>query len=169
MSGDSLALLWFGLLGCLLAGYAVLDGFDLGVGIVHPFVPRGERERRLAAESIGPLWDGNEVWLVTFGGALFAAFPEAYATVLSAFYLPFMALLFFLMLRAVSLEFRSKRHARAWQIFWDGAFALGSLGATVVFGTAVGALLVGIPLDARGASRGTPSAASSRCSWSSRW
>jgi cytochrome d ubiquinol oxidase subunit II len=155
VNGDALALLWFGLLGVLLAGYAVLDGFDLGVGIVHPFVPRGERERRLAVESIGPLWDGNEVWLVTFGGALFAAFPEAYATVLSAFYLPFMALLFFLMLRAVSLEFRSKRRARAWQIFWDGAFALGSLGATVVFGTAVGALLVGIPLDARGEFVGT--------------
>lgn len=150
MSAEALTLLWFGLLGALLAGYAVLDGFDLGVGIVHPFVPKGDRQKRTAVQSIGPLWDGNEVWLVTFGGALFAAFPEAYATVLSAFYLPFMALLFFLVLRAVSLEFRGKRRARAWRVFWDGAFCAGSAGATGVFGTAVGALLVGIPLDARG-------------------
>ncbi len=155
MSGEALALLWFGLLGALLAGYAVLDGFDLGVGIVHPVVPRSEREKRVAIHSIGPLWDGNEVWLVTFGGALFAAFPEAYATVLSAFYLPFMALLFFLILRAVSIEFRGKRRARAWRAFWDGAFTLGSGGATAVFGTAVGSLLLGIPLDARGEFTGT--------------
>lgn len=157
MSAEFLALLWFALLGLLLTGYAVLDGFDLGVGIVHPFVPRNDREKRIAVQSIGPLWDGNEVWLVTFGGALFAAFPEAYATVLSAFYLPFMALLFFLILRAVSLEFRGKRRARAWRSFWDGAFTLGSGGAALVFGTAVGALLVGIPLDARGEFVGTTS------------
>jgi cytochrome d ubiquinol oxidase subunit II len=155
VNADVLVLLWFGLLGALLAGYAVLDGFDLGVGIVHPFVPRRDREKRIALQSIGPLWDGNEVWLVTFGGALFAAFPEAYATVLSAFYLPFMALLFFLILRAVSLEFRGKRRGRGWRATWDGAFALGSTGATAVFGTAVGSLLLGIPLDARGEFVGT--------------
>src|SRR5512142_2063836 len=103
-----LNLLWFVLLGVLLAGYAILDGFDLGVGILHLFA-RDDRERRLFMNSIGPLWDGNEVWLVTFGGALFAAFPEAYATAFSGFYLPFMALLFALIFRAVSLEFRGKR------------------------------------------------------------
>ncbi len=93
-----LALTWFVLLGVLLAGYAVLDGFDLGVGIVHPFL-RNAGERNAAVKAIGPLWDGNEVWLVTFGGALFAAFPEAYATVLSGFYLPVMLLLLCLILR----------------------------------------------------------------------
>jgi len=102
-----LHLIWFGLMGALLAGYAVLDGFDLGVGILHPLA-RDDRERRLFVNAIGPLWDGNEVWLVTFGGALFAMFPEAYATIFSGFYLAFMALLLALILRAVSLEFRSK-------------------------------------------------------------
>jgi len=150
MSAEMLALLWFGLLGALLAGYAVLDGFDLGVGIVHPFVPRDERERRVAVNSIGPLWDGNEVWLVTFGGALFAAFPEAYATILSAFYVPFMALLFFLILRAVSLEFRGKRPEWLWRRGNDALFTLGSAGAAAVFGVAVGNVMLGIPLDARG-------------------
>jgi len=155
MSGDALALLWFGLLGVLLTGYAVLDGFDLGVGIVHPVVPGSEADRRVAVQSIGPLWDGNEVWLVTFGGALFAAFPEAYATALSAFYLPFMALLFFLILRAVSLEFRGKRPGRLWRRANDAAFTLGSAGAAFIFGVAVGTMMLGIPLDARGEFVGT--------------
>ena len=99
--------LWFVLLGVLLAGYAILDGFDLGVGILYP-AARNERERRLMLNSIGPIWDGNEVWLVTFGGAMFAAFPSAYATVFSGFYVAFMILLFALIFRAVSIEFRSK-------------------------------------------------------------
>src|SRR6266436_6769309 len=96
-----LNILWFILLGVLLAGYAILDGFDLGVGILHLVVKR-DQERRVLMNSIGPLWDGNEVWLVTFGGALFAAFPHAYATVLSAYYLPFTAILLCLIVRAVS-------------------------------------------------------------------
>jgi cytochrome d ubiquinol oxidase subunit II len=115
MSFETLAVTWGGLLAVLLAGYAILDGFDLGVGILHPFVPRGDREKRICLNSIGPLWDGNEVWLVTFGGALFAAFPEAYASAFSGFYLPFMVLLFALIFRAVSLEFRSKVHAARWR------------------------------------------------------
>ncbi|MDI9385019.1 MAG: cytochrome d ubiquinol oxidase subunit II, partial [Verrucomicrobiota bacterium] len=78
MSYELLCMIWFVLLGVLLTGYAILDGFDLGVGILHPFIPKSDRERRIAMNSIGPLWDGNEVWLITFGGALFAAFPEAY-------------------------------------------------------------------------------------------
>ena len=89
MSYETLTFIWFVLLGVLLCGYAVLDGFDLGVGILHPFIAKDDRERRLVMNSIGPLWDGNEVWLVTFGGALFAAFPVAYATVFSSFYTAF--------------------------------------------------------------------------------
>jgi len=133
----------------LLAGYAILDGFDLGVGILH-LGARSDRERRIVLNSIGPIWDGNEVWLVTFGGALFAAFPEVYATVFSGFYVPFMAVLFALILRAVSLEFRGKLRPSRWRSFWDGGFFLASLLAAVLFGTAVGAILVGVPLDARG-------------------
>lgn len=141
--------LWFLLLGVLLAGYAVLDGFDLGVGILSPLA-RGDRERRIVVNSIGPLWDGNEVWLVTFGGALFAAFPEAYATVFSGFYVAFMAVLFALILRAVSLEFRSKLQSPGWRRAWDGGFFLSSLLAAILFGVAVGATMVGVPIDARG-------------------
>jgi cytochrome d ubiquinol oxidase subunit II len=141
----SLEVLWFLLIGVLLAGYAVLDGFDLGVGILHPFV-RGDRERRLAINSIGPLWDGNEVWLVTFGGALFAAFPEAYATVFSGFYLPFMALLAALIGRAISIEFRSKVASRWWRGYWDMSFALSSFVAVLLFGVAAGNMIQGIPV-----------------------
>jgi cytochrome d ubiquinol oxidase subunit II len=112
-----LNILWFILLGVLLTGYAILDGFDLGVGILH-LSARNDTERRVFMNSIGPLWDGNEVWLVTFGGALFAAFPEAYATAFSGFYLPFMLLLFALIFRAVSLEFRSKSDIRLWRGFF---------------------------------------------------
>src|SRR5512134_2978759 len=101
MDADFLAVTWFGLLGVLLAGYAVLDGFDLGVGILHLAVARSDTDRRTILQSIGPLWDGNEVWLVTFGGALFAAFPEAYATILSGMYFPIILVLFSLIGRAI--------------------------------------------------------------------
>lgn len=144
-----LHLIWFGLLGVLLAGYAVLDGFDLGVGIVHPLA-RTDEERRLFINAIGPIWDGNEVWLVTFGGALFAAFPEAYATVFSGFYLAFMLLLVALILRAVSIEFRSKQASPRWRRFWDGGFCLASFLASLLFGIAVGNGMQGVPLDERG-------------------
>lgn len=141
--------LWFVLLGALLAGYAVLDGFDLGVGILHP-VARTDAERRVMLNAIGPIWDGNEVWLVTFGGALFAAFPEAYATAFSGFYGAFMAVLFCLILRAVSIEFRGKFGSAGWRRAWDAAFCGSSLVASVLFGVAVGAAMVGVPLDDRG-------------------
>ena len=144
---------WFVLLGILMAGYAVLDGFDLGVGIVHPLV-RGERQREVAVKAIGPLWDGNEVWLVTFGGALFAAFPEAYATLLSAMYIPIMLLLFCLILRAISVDFRNKVESRVWRLVFDTGFFGSSLLATFVFGVAIGNLVVGLPLDERGESTG---------------
>ncbi len=144
-----LNLLWFVLLGALLAGYAILDGFDLGVGILHP-AARTDKERRLMINSIGPLWDGNEVWLVTFGGAMFAAFPNTYATVFSGFYTAFMLLLFALIFRAVSLEFRGKRESRVWRKFWDYSFFAASFLATFLFGVAAGNALLGMPVDARG-------------------
>jgi cytochrome d ubiquinol oxidase subunit II len=145
--GDTVDLhaLWFVLLGVLLTGYAILDGFDLGVGILHLAVKRDE-ERRILLNSIGPLWDGNEVWLVTFGGALFAAFPHAYATAFSAFYVPFMVLLFCLIFRAVSIEFRSKRNHPAWRQAWDVSFSAASALATFLFGVAVGSSMCGIPI-----------------------
>lgn len=149
-----LELIWFGLLGVLLAGYAVLDGFDFGVGILHPLA-KGDRERRLFVNSIGPLWDGNEVWLVTFGGALFAMFPEAYATVFSGFYLAFVFLLFALIFRAVSLEFRSKVESKSWRSVWDWGFFGSSLLATLLFGITVGNMVGGIALDERGVYAGS--------------
>ena len=147
-------LLWFVLLGILLAGYAILDGFDLGVGILHP-AARDEKERRIMINSIGPLWDGNEVWLVTFGGAMFAAFPSVYATVFSGFYIAFMMLLFALIFRAVSLEFRGKRNSQTWKRFWDYSFFGASFLATFLFGVATGNALVGIPIDAGGVFTGS--------------
>jgi len=142
-----LNVLWFILLGVLLTGYAILDGFDLGVGILH-FTARTDDERRIFMNSIGPLWDGNEVWLVTFGGALFAAFPEAYATAFSGFYLAFMVLLFALISRAVSLEFRSKAGISMWRKVFDGAFFLASLVATLLFGVAIGNMISGLKIGA---------------------
>lgn len=149
-----LNILWFGLLAVLLTGYAILDGFDLGVGITHLFT-KGDEARRISLNSIGPLWDGNEVWLVTFGGALFAAFPEAYATLFSAFYLPFMALVFALIFRAVSIEFRSKHDSRMWRGAWDFGFCAASALATFLFGVATGNAMLGLPLDERGIFVGT--------------
>jgi cytochrome d ubiquinol oxidase subunit II len=155
VSHDTLCVIWFVLEGALLTGYAVLDGFDLGVGILHPFVPRTDEERRISMNAIGPLWDGNEVWLVTFGGALFAAFPNAYASTFSGFYTAFMLLLLALISRAVSLEFRSKALSSRWRHFWDWSFFAGSFLATLLFGVAVGNAMMGISLDAEGNFHGT--------------
>ena len=142
-----LQIFWFVVIGVLLAGYAILDGFDLGVGIVH-FSARSDEERRLYMNAIGPLWDGNEVWLVTFGGALFAAFPEAYATAFSAYYLPLMALLCALIFRAVSMEFRSKSPARWWRACWDFSFCARGVSGSCLFGVAVGSSMLGLPIGA---------------------
>ncbi|GAA4457044.1 cytochrome d ubiquinol oxidase subunit II [Novipirellula rosea] len=146
MSYETLTFTWFVLLGVLLCGYAILDGFDLGVGILHPFIAKDDRERRLVMNSIGPLWDGNEVWLVTFGGALFAAFPVAYATVFSSFYTAFFLLLTCLIGRAVSLEFRSKVHSARWRSVWDTGFFLSSLTAASLLGIAAGNVMAGMEL-----------------------
>ncbi len=139
--------LWFLLVGVLFTGYAMLDGFDLGVGALHLFT-RGDEERRLMINSIGPVWDGNEVWLVTAGGALFAAFPEAYAATFSGFYLAFMAFVFALILRAVSIEFRSKQASPRWRQTWDVGFAAGSVLGSLLVGVALGNLARGVPLNA---------------------
>ena len=140
---------WFVLIGVLFAGYAMLDGFDLGVGALHLFTKEDE-ERRILLNAIGPVWDGNEVWLVTGGGALFAAFPDVYATVFSGFYLAFVLLLVALIFRAVAIEFRSKRPSRRWRQAWDVAFCVSSVVSSLLIGVAMGNIAWGIPLDARG-------------------
>ncbi|MEM6632744.1 MAG: cytochrome d ubiquinol oxidase subunit II [Bacteroidota bacterium] len=138
---------WYVLVGILLIGYSILDGFDLGVGIVHLWA-KGDTQRRLVMNSIGPVWDGNEVWLITAGGALFAAFPEVYATGFSTFYLPFMMLLMALIFRAVSMEFRSKESSRRWRNAWDFGFSAGSTLAAFLFGIAIGNVILGLPIGA---------------------
>lgn len=137
--------IWFLLIGALLSGYAILDGFDLGVGMLHLFV-KGEQERRIMINSIGPVWDGNEVWLVTGGGALFAAFPHVYATVFSGFYNALILLLFMLIFRAVAIEFRSKRPMILWKKMWDTAFSVASYLIAFLMGVALGNVITGIPI-----------------------
>jgi cytochrome d ubiquinol oxidase subunit II len=138
---------WFLLIYVLLIGYAILDGFDLGVGMLHLF-GRGDQERRIQMNAIGPVWDGNEVWILAGGGALFAAFPPVYAAVFSGFYLALMLLLVALIFRAVSFEFRGKVGSPGWRAMWDGAFSFGSLVAALLFGVAFGNILRGVPIDA---------------------
>jgi cytochrome bd ubiquinol oxidase subunit II len=138
--------IWFLLVGVLLMGYAVLDGFDLGIGALH-LLARRDEDRRVLVNAIGPVWDGNEVWLVTGGGALFAAFPDVYATVFSGFYVAFMLFLLALIFRAVSLEFRSKLEHAGWRRAWDVAFSLSSIVAALLLGVALGNVIRGVPLD----------------------
>ncbi|HTV48283.1 MAG TPA: cytochrome d ubiquinol oxidase subunit II [Phycisphaerae bacterium] len=144
-----LQIIWFVLIGILFAGFAILDGFDFGVGMLHLFA-RSDNDRRVLLNSIGPVWDGNEVWLVTGGGALFAAFKDVYATLFSGFYLVLMLLLLALIFRAVSIEFRSKEPMKWWRTLWDINFFIGSLLAALLLGAFVGNLGHGITLDANG-------------------
>jgi len=137
--------IWFLLIGVLIIGYAILDGFDLGVGVIQLFT-KDENERRININAVGPVWDGNEVWLLTGGGALFAAFPIVYATVFSGFYLAFMLLLLFLIFRAVSFEFRKFSETPAEKKRWDMAFALGSTVPALLYGVAIGNLMRGLPI-----------------------
>jgi cytochrome bd ubiquinol oxidase subunit II len=139
--------IWFILVGVLLAGYAILDGFDLGVGSLHLLVKKDE-ERRTLINAIGPVWDGNEVWLVTGGGALFAAFPDVYATVFSGFYTAFMILLFVLIFRAVAIEFRSKQDTKWWRQMWDVLFSVASIFIAFLMGVALGNIVTGVPVGA---------------------
>jgi cytochrome d ubiquinol oxidase subunit II len=142
----ALQVIWFLLVGILIIGYAVLDGFDLGVGFWHLFAKK-KGERSAFIESIEPFWDGNEVWLLTGGGALFAAFPPVYATVFSGFYLALMLVLLGLIFRAVAIEFRNKVDNPAWVKAWDFAFALGSILPSILFGVAIGNVLRGLELN----------------------
>jgi cytochrome d ubiquinol oxidase subunit II len=141
-----LQVVWFLLIGVLLTAYAILDGFDLGAGFCH-FLTKKTSERRAILSSIGPIWDGNEVWLLTGGGALFAAFPEVYATVFSALYLPLMLILFALIFRAVAIGFRNEVDSDGWRARWDAAFSVGSILPALLFGVALGNILRGLPLD----------------------
>jgi cytochrome d ubiquinol oxidase subunit II len=137
--------LWFFLILILFVGYSLLDGFDLGIGSLLPFLGKTKEEKDILINSIGPVWDGNEVWLITGGGALFAAFPHAYATAFSGFYIAMMLVLFALIFRAVSMEFRAYDEVRA--NLWEKAFILGSALAAVLFGVALGNVVYGVPLD----------------------
>ncbi len=143
---------WFAIVALFLAAYAALDGFDLGAGFWHLFA-RDEKSRRTILRAIGPYWDGNEVWLLGGGGAVFAAFPEAYATLFGAIYLPVMALIMALICRAAAVEFRGKFESASWRRAWDVLFAAGSVMAILLLGITGGALLEGIPL---GANQGIP-------------
>lgn len=138
--------LWFMVLGAVFTGYAVLDGFDLGAGAWHLFF-RKEESRRIALNAIGPVWDGNEVWLVIGGGVLFAGFPEVYATLFSAMYVPFMLFLAFLIFRAVAIEFRSKEPMAWWRQTWDVLYSVSSIVLSLALGLVLGNVLLGMPLD----------------------
>src|SRR5262245_38912555 len=146
----SLADVWFVLFILIIAGYLILDGFDLGVGILHPFVAKDDEERRVVLNSIGPIWDGNEVWLVVGGGVLFAAFPIVYAALMSGFYGAIMLLLLGLILRTVAIEFRSKLAPSRWRTLWDGVFFASSVGLALLLGVALGNIVRGVPIDSSG-------------------
>ncbi|MBM7866215.1 cytochrome d ubiquinol oxidase subunit II [Heliobacterium gestii] len=144
-----LQITWWVLIGVLLLGYALLDGFDLGVGALY-LLTKDPEERKRLIYSIGPYWDSNQVWLLTGGGAIFAAFPMVYATVFSGFYLALMLVLFALIFRAVSLEYQHQLDSPGWRKWWDLGFGIGSLLPSILYGVAVGNILRGIPLDAKG-------------------
>jgi cytochrome d ubiquinol oxidase subunit II len=145
-----LQVLWFVLIVVFWSSYFLLEGFDFGVGMLLPFVPRNEAERGEMFESIGPVWDGNEVWLVIAGAATFAAFPAWYATMFSGFYLALLLLLFFLIIRVVSFEWRGKGESERWRAVWLWANALGSTGIALVWGIGLANLIHGVPIDSNG-------------------
>ena len=137
---------WFLVIGAVFSGYAILDGFDLGAGAWHLFLKK-ENSRRIALNAVGPVWDGNEVWLVIGGGALFAGFPIMYATLFSAMYIPFMLFLAWLIFRAISIEFRSKEPMIWWRKTWDIAYSVSSIMLGLLLGVVLGNILKGMPLD----------------------
>jgi cytochrome d ubiquinol oxidase subunit II len=142
--------IWFALVSGMLAVYVVLDGFDFGVGILHRLVARTDEERRTVLAAIGPVWDGNEVWLIAAGGVLFMAFPRLYAAAFSGFYLALMIVLWLLILRGISIESRSREQNPLWREFHDTTFSLSSVLLAIVFGTSLGNLVRGVPLDEAG-------------------
>jgi cytochrome d ubiquinol oxidase subunit II len=145
-----LQLLWFCLIALLWAGYFLLEGFDFGVGMLLPFLPEDEDDRSTMLRTIGPVWDGNEVWLVVAGGATFAAFPAWYATMFSGFYVALLLVLFFLIIRVVSFEWRSKSETPGWRTFWTWCNTIGSAGAALVWGVGLSCLVYGVPIDSDG-------------------
>ncbi len=149
-----LATVWFAIWGLLWAVYFVLDGYDLGLGMLIPVLGRSERDRQLIHRAISPFWDGNEVWLITAGAMTFAAFPAVYATLFSALYVPLMLILVALILRGVTFAFRGKIKHEAWRRLWDSLLALGSFMAALLFGVAFANLFRGLPIDAAGTFQG---------------
>src|SRR5579862_1522938 len=142
--------LWFIFIGLMLVAYVVLDGFDIGAGIVQPIVARTHRERAVVLRSIGPVWDGNEVWLIATGGAIYFAFPLLYASSFSGFYLPLIIVLWLLMLRGIGIELRSHVDHDMWRSFFDFLFSAASLLLAIFFGAAIGNVVRGVPLNAEG-------------------
>ena len=142
---ETLRIIWWVLLGVLLIGFAAMDGFDLGVGTLLPFIGKTDIERRIIINTIGPVWEGNQVWLILGGGAIFAAWPPLYAVSFSGFYLAMFAILFALILRPVGFKFRSKRDSVAWRTGWDWALFIGGFVPSLIFGVAVGNVLQGVP------------------------
>ena len=147
--------IWFVVLAGMLTGYAVLDGFDLGVGILHLFLARNEEEREAAIDAIGPVWNGNEVWLLAAGGSMVVAFPHLYASAFSGFYLALMVVLWLFVLRGLGIEFRHQVDNPLWRQAWDVAFSLASVLLAVLFGVALGNVLRGLPLDPFGEFQGS--------------
>ena len=145
VSYEVLRVIWWALMGVLLIGYAVTDGFDLGIGTLLPFVSRTDIERRTVINTIGPIWEGNQVWLILGGGAIFAAWPQLYAVSFSGFYLAMFAILFAFILRPVAFKFRSKREDPAWRSRWDAVLFMAGLLPSIIFGVAVGNVLQGVP------------------------
>jgi cytochrome d ubiquinol oxidase subunit II len=142
--------IWFCLVALMIAGYVILDGFDLGAGAIHLFVTRSAAERKLVLRSIGPIWDGNEVWLLAAGGTLYFAFPPLYASSFSGFYLPLMMVLWLLILRGISIEFRNHIDSPIWTPLWDAGFGISSALLAIFFGAALGNVIRGVPLDQAG-------------------
>lgn len=147
ISFDLLRLIWWGLLGVLLIGFALTDGFDMGVGALLPFVAKGDTERRVVINTVGPVWEGNQVWFILGGGAIFAAWPPLYAVSFSGFYLAMFAVLAALILRPVGFKYRSKRPSAAWRSGWDWALFVGGAVPALIFGVAVGNVLQGVPFE----------------------
>jgi len=150
-----LQILWFCLIAVFWSGYFLLEGFDFGVGMLLPFVPRDEKERDAMFQTIGPVWDGNEVWLVVVGGATFAAFPSWYGTMFSGFYIAFLLLLFLLIVRVVSFEWRSKNDSPRWRRTWMWVNAIASAGIPLIWGVGLANLLHGVPINSNGDFSGT--------------
>lgn len=142
--------IWFCLIAVMLTGYVILDGFDIGAGILHLWIARTDAERRIVLRSIGPVWSGNEVWLLATGGTLSFAFPALYAAGFSGFYLPLMMVLWLLILRGIALEFRNHVGGHIWSVFWDGVFAFASILLAIFFGAALGNVVRGVPMDSSG-------------------